>query len=202
MATVRMTQMLRDRIDSRIRTKFDDQETMLRETLSPTFGDRVYEYSLRKYIEAMKSLPESFFPRATMINTTLKHYELPNLLANLRLTTERAIPFTVNKVYSETLICENSALYDEYNAMYQKVINVKKEQQNVRDAIRKALTQSSTLKRFLTIMPEAEMFVPSDELQKHYAAAAKPIPKPIVKQPEGLSKEQRVTLAKIKMSGL
>lgn len=203
MASVRITGELANGVESRINSEFFKQYEQIRSTLSETFGDRVYAYALRKELKFINALPDSFFKQASNYTALLQHFELPDLKTDLKLTTILSIPYNIANDYSTRMICDNSQLYVEFKTMNDKLIALSKEQNSVRSAIVDGIKSFSTLKKFLSIMPEAEMFIPENALRTHYETTPKkPVAPKLSNENKGLTHEQRVTLAKTKMAGL
>ena len=202
MATVRLTREIRSSIENRINSKFHGQTDIMQNTLSKTFGDRAYAYALRKTRKDMDKLPANYFPQAKNIRTVLQHFELPDIEAVLQFTTPKSIPYTMYQDYRTSLICDNSQLYDEYKIIHDKIQIVEAEQLNVRTAIINSLQNFTTLKKFLAVMPEAEMFIPDRYLTIHHKSnPKKPPADKLPNKSEGLTHEQRIIMAKAKMLG-
>lgn len=201
MASVRITGDLIRGVEQQINAKFYKQSELVKNTLSKTFGDRVYAHTLRKELKAMELLPNEFFAQSNFFSAVLQHFENPDIKANLNLTTSKSIPFNVQNSYSTHLECTNSQLYDEYRIMNDKLNALNSKQNSVRNTIVDGIKHFTTLRKFLSIMPEAEMFIPQRTLDTHYANTPKKEKAPVENVAEGLTPEQRVTLAHAKMMG-
>lgn len=203
MSSVRITGELVRHVENQINSKFYSQNRMIRDTLAKDFGDRVYAYGLRKELKIIATLPAGFFAQTDKCSALLQHFEWPDLKIDITLTTPKAIPYDIHTTYSTQLTCNNSSLYAEYKIMNDKLLALNEEQNSVRKAITDAIKNFTTLKKFLSVMPEAEMFIPQSALNTHYQTTPKKqiVPK-VPNEHLSLTQKQRVTLAKAKMSGI
>lgn len=200
MASVRITQTIRDNIKAKVNKAFESQMNLATESLSQDFGDRVYAYCFRKELQNMQALPDSFFVQDDDLPVNFKHFDYPTITKSVSLTQKRILPFyTDGWRTSRYTDCNNSRLYDELKLQQDKIEFVKNERSGVLNVVENATQSCSTLKRLLEAMPEIQSFIPEELMREHHRVPDPISRKKAEKHTINVSQENKIAIAKTRM---
>lgn len=199
MASVRLSQALKDSIIGNIKKSFDKPIKDARERLASDFSDRVYKFLYRHELKHMQELPEDFFEQVTNLRVDLKNYDGQSIDKTLEFITRKPKAYKHDSWRSRPII-QNAALYNEQKIVDDAVKLIRDERDSLVKTVKLSFNRISTLKRLLEMMPELEMFIPQPALTTHYAKSE---PRKHTKVEDiSMTDEQRVAIAKIKMANL
>ena len=199
MASVRITQSLQSIIEERIYSKFNKLYENQRKPLSDTFGDRVYAYIFRKDLQHMNALPENYMNASKSFYVKIKDHQNNSIEREIELTQERRVPVKGGSYYSPFEMT-HQAFYDELFEYVHSAKEIIDERDMVLDAYKNVVNNCTTLKKLLKMMPEIEMFIPKEVMQKHYKKETPRPRKQNIVEPEKTDENVRQALAKLKFN--
>ena len=181
MAHVRMSSTLHDKIIANVERMFNVERNAAYSSLSPTFGDRVYDVVFPKPMrDIMEALPPGYLPTTKEVLFIGSTYQ-----DTVKLSQKRLAPIhwfsTMSIGYNIESFCDktdspwvksnfhvhNQFLIDEYAAYQTRIREVTKRTKETKDWVRHLLNKCQTVKQFLDAWPAGENVLPSDVLEKH-----------------------------------
>ena len=201
MATVRLTDKLKENIRRKVNAAFKPQHKEPEETLDIHFADRIYNYFFRKEIKIMDQLPDNYFATNSSFYIVLSSPMYDGTISTrCSSITQRKIPHCYINYNEGRFEIEHAAFYDELSKVREATKTIDTEQATVMGILNEGLDSCTTLKKFLQTMPEMEMFIPDDALRTHYERTE---PRKRAAREEiniEVSDDAKLAMAKIKMS--